>query len=179
MSIPGIPDPGKIFLSVLSSRLEELWPELKPMLTAELGPMDYQSQPFSFEETSYYDQELGTPILRRIVTFEKLTALDRLVNLKLFTNRLEKSFAQGSCRLFNLDPGLLTLERLVLASGKNFTHRIYLGKGIWADLTLIFTRGDWQSLAWTFPDYASEKMKKHLRIIRSRYLHQLRSHTRG
>ncbi|MFW5730882.1 MAG: DUF4416 family protein [Desulfonatronovibrionaceae bacterium] len=179
MSIPKTPDPGKVFLSILCSRFEDIWPELEQLLTAELGSMDYQTQPFSFNETAYYDQELGTPILRRIAAFETLKPLDSLVDLKLFTNRLENSFAAGGCRLFNLDPGLLTLERLVLASGKNFTHRVYMGKGIWADLTLIFTRGDWQDLAWTFPDYASEKMKKHLRAIRSRYLHQLRSQTKG
>ena len=139
----------------------------------QFGKSDYLSDIIPFTETSYYDRELDTPISRRILTFEPLCNLDSLVNIKLATNALENRFKKETKRLFNLDPGLVTLERLVLATGKNFTHRIYLSQGIWADLTLVFTKGDWKDLAWTFPDYSSEKIKKHLRIIRTRYQGQL------
>ena len=70
----------------------------------------------------------------------------------------------------NLDPGLITLERLVLASGKNFTHRVYLGQGIWADLTMIYNKKTgWVVLPWTFPDYATEDMKRRLTELRALY----------
>ncbi len=160
-------------MSILSSKWKLFRPELLVMLERNFGRADYQAGPFPFTETSYYDRELDTPISRRILTFEPLVALDGLVEAKLATNELEERFKDGDSRIFNLDPGIVTMERLVLATGKNFTHRIYLTKGIWADLTLIFTRGDWKDLDWTFPDYSSEKIKKHLRIIRTRYHEQL------
>ncbi|MFO7726760.1 MAG: DUF4416 family protein [Desulfonatronovibrio sp.] len=173
MSSPSIPKPGKLFLSILSSRWELFRPDLLDSLEQKFGRADYLTNMIPFTETSYYNRELGTPVSRRLLTFTPLVELDSLANLKLITNSLEESFRKAGNRIFNLDPGLLTLERLVLATGKNFTHRVYLSRGIWADLTLIFQRGDWQNLDWTFPDYSSEKIKTHLRTIRSRYHKQI------
>lgn len=175
MSVPTDPNPGKLFLSILSSRWESFRPGLLDNLEQDFGRADYLSDLIAFTETSYYDQELDTPISRRILTFKPLVELDALADIKLGTNKLEQRFKIGGKRTFNLDPGIITMERLVLATGKNFTHRIYLSRGIWADLTLIYTKGDWKDLDWTFPDYSSEKIKKHLRIIRSRYHEQLSS----
>ena len=173
MSHPETPGPGKLFLSILSSRWELFEEELLPALSLRFGRVDFESPFIPLTETDYYNQELGTPIFRRIYTFYPLVELNRLPEIKLVTNSLEQDWLRDDKRLFNLDPGLLTLERLVLATGKNFTHRIYLDKGIWADLTLIFTKGDWVDLPWTFPDYASEKIKTHLREIRTSYRKQL------
>ena len=169
MSTPRIPKPGKLILSILSARWEKFWPELLPVLEKKMGKVDYQSELIPFTETRYYDEELGTPIFRRILAFSPLVPLDILPAIKLWTNTIENNYAQHQKRIFNLDPGILTHERLVLATGKNFTHRIYLRDGIWADLTLIYTKGDFQNLPWTFPDYASEKVKVHLRKIRELY----------
>ncbi|MBT8763578.1 DUF4416 family protein [Desulfohalobiaceae bacterium Ax17] len=175
MSTPQIPKPGKLILSILSAKWELFWPGLLSTLEKKMGRVDYQSELIPFTETRYYDEELGTPIFRRILSFSPLVPLDILPEIKLWTNSIENEYAQttnstpGNKRIFNLDPGILTHERLVLATGKNFTHRIYLRDGIWADLTLIFTKGDFQNLPWTFPDYASEKVKIHLRKIREQY----------
>ncbi|WP_291319453.1 DUF4416 family protein [Desulfonatronospira sp.] len=173
MSHPEIPRPGKLFLSILSSRWDFFQEELLCRLSRLFGPVDFKSPFILLTETDYYNRELGTPILRRIYTFHPLVELNRLPEIKLATNKLEEEYLQNTKRLFNLDPGLIPLERLVLATGKNFTHRIYLDQGIWADLTLIFTRGDWVDLPWTFPDYASEKIKTYLRTIRTNYRNQL------
>jgi hypothetical protein len=70
----------------------------------------------------------------------------------------------------NIDPGYLVHERFVLATGKNFTHRIHLAEGIYADLTLIYTKGAFQTLPWTYPDYADEKMLFFLEGVRKKYL---------
>lgn len=173
MSTPKIPEPGKLILSILSSKWSHFWPALQSDLEIEFGPVDYITDIIDFTETRYYDHELGVPIFRRILTFSPLLPLDRLVDTKLFTNTLENKHLSNGKRIFNLDPGLITLERLVLATGKNFTHRIYLSQGIWADLTMIYTKGDWKALDWTFPDYASLRIKHHLRIIRNNYYKQL------
>ncbi len=169
MSIPKLPLPGRIFLSVLSARWDDFWSALRARLEEILGGLDYESVPIPFSLTSYYDQELGTPITRRILSFERPLPLDGLAEVKLATNSLEQEWARDGRRLFNLDPGYLTRERLVLATGKNFTHRVYLSQGIWADLTLIFQRGDWVELPWTFPDYATPEIKTHLTHLREMY----------
>ena len=177
MSTPAIPLPAKPVLSILSARWDRFWPELKQTLEQRLSPMDHVSEKIPFTQTTYYDDELGTPISRRLISFERLIPMDELPELKLWTNTLEKEVADTTGnRLFNLDPGYLNQERLVLATGKNFTHRIYLHSGIWADLTLIFQRGGWVDLPWTFPDYATAEIKDHLTRIRSTYTLQLQAH---
>ncbi len=178
MSKPEIPNPGKLVLSVLSSKWEFFCDRLQNTLAREFGAIDYQSPFIPFTETTYYDRELGKPISRQILAFEPLVEQNGLPEIKLLTNQWEKDYSRDGCRIFNLDPGLLTLERLVLATGKNFSHRVYLGQGIWADLTLIYARGDWMDLPWTFPDYAAEKTKTHLRAIREIYRRQLKNKTR-
>lgn len=173
MSTPRVPAPAKAILSVLSSQWENFWPELLPRLENLLGTVDYQSPLIPFTQTSYYDQELGTPITRRLLSFAQPLEMDQLPGIKLATNELEKQWIDNGSRLFNLDPGYITQERLVLATGKNFSHRIYLNQGIWADLTLIFHKGNWFDLPWTFPDYATLEIKEHLTHIRDMYKNSL------
>jgi hypothetical protein len=159
VSTPREPSPGKLVLSVLAA--EAWWPDgwepLRARLAESFGPVDYESEPLPFDHTGYYEEELGAPLFRRLLGFARLAPLDGLKDVKLATNVLERSLSRpDESRRVNLDPGLLTLERLVLASGKNFTHRVYLGSGIWADLTLIYNkRQGWVDLPWTFPDYAT------------------------
>jgi hypothetical protein len=169
MSAPSLPVPARSFLSVLSARWDAFWPGLKPRLVDIFGDVDYESEPVPFTHTDYYDAELGTPVTRRILSFSRPMPMDSLPGIKQATNALEREWTRAGRRLFNLDPGYVTCERLVLATGKNFTHRVYLDRGIWADLTLIFQGGDWFDLPWTFPDYASPEIKRHLTRIREMY----------
>jgi hypothetical protein len=175
MSTPALPVPARAFLSVLSARWDEFWPGLKPRLVDIFGDVDYESEPLPFTLTEYYDAELGSPIFRRILSFNRPMAMDCLAEAKLATNCLEADWTCDGRRLFNLDPGYITAERLVLATGKNFSHRVYLTRGIWADLTLIYHRGNWFDLPWTFPDYASPEIKGHLTRIREMYKASLRN----
>jgi hypothetical protein len=170
MSTPTIPPPAQVVLAVLSARWERVWPDLCRELEQCLGPVCHDSGLMDFTQTDYYDAELGTPIQRRLLGFERLAPMDSLPELKLWTNELEERHARpDGRRRCNLDPGLLTLERLVLATGKNYTHRIYLGRGIWADLTLIYQFGAWRSFPWTFGDYAGPRLQEHLTRLRERY----------
>ena len=77
-------------------------------------------------------------------------------------------------RTVNIDPGYICLERLVLATGKNYTHRIYLSRGIYADLTLVFHRQSFRTLPWTYPDYADPSAVEVFNALRERYKAQLR-----
>ncbi len=170
MSVPREPDPALLFLSIFAREWDVFWSGLQARLEERFGPLAYCSEPFPFDETHYYATEFGEPLSRRVLGFARYVPQESLPDIKLATNALETDWSdRNGHRLFNLDPGLLTLERLVLATGKNFGHRIYLGRGIWADLTLVFSKGAWQVLPWTFPDYAGSRMQEHLNRLRELY----------
>ena len=96
------------------------------------------------------------------------------MEIKRTTNKIENGYLQDGKRQVNIDPGYISLERLVLATGKNYTHRIYLSKGIFADLTLIFHKGSFSPLQWTYEDYASPEIIAFFNDVRDRYKGQLR-----
>ena len=100
----------------------------------------------NFDYTRYYEDEMGSPLFRRWATFKDLVPQDRLADIKHQALELEERWTVDKKRRLNIDPGLLTAERLVLATGKNYSHRIYLGKGIFGDLTLIFYQGSFSAL---------------------------------
>jgi hypothetical protein len=99
---------------------------------------------------------------------------DALADIKCLTNDLEGEFSKEGKRLVNIDPGYMVPERFVLATGKNYAHRVYLRAGIYADLTLIYRGGHFCPLDWTYPDYAGEAIVGFLQSIRNKYMHQLR-----
>ncbi len=130
---------------------------IAPLITSRLGPIALQSEPAAFDQTNYYAPEMGNGLIRQWWIFEKLAAPDALADLKLWTNKLElEHLTPANGRLVNLDPGILTLNNLVLASTKNYSHRIYLRQGIYAEVTLIYRHGQFQPLAWTYPDYKTD-----------------------
>ncbi len=174
MSEPKQPLPAKLFCGMLMGD-EALFDEILNELITKFGTPDLISPWMPFDYTSYYEKEMGESLKRRVFTFEKLVDQEELPDIKLFTNTFEQKYSDQGKRCVNIDPGLLVPERLVLATGKNFTHRIYLGKKIYADLTLIYKKGDFQALPWTFPDYADEPMLSFLRKARSKYMFEIAS----
>jgi hypothetical protein len=117
---------------------------------------------------------MGWPLFRRFVAFRDLIRPESIVEVKLRTNELENAFVRDGKRSVNIDPGYICLERLVLVTGKNYTHRIYLSKGIYADLTLLFQRGCFRPLPWTYQDYGDEGLISQFNEIRANYKAQLR-----
>ncbi len=138
------------------------------------GPTDWISPAFFFDRTKYYEKEMGWPLHRRFISFKNLVRPQDIVEIKWKTNALEKKESQRGKRKINIDPGYVALERLVLATGKNYTHRIYLSKGIFADLTLIFQRGTFRPLRWTFKDYGDPQIIGYFNEVRERYKGQIR-----
>ncbi len=138
------------------------------------GPVDWVSEVLPFDRTRYYEKEMGWPLYRRFISFMRLIMPESIADIKLIANELEKAHLDKENRTINIDPGYITLERLVLATGKNYSHRIYLRKGIYADLTLIFHDGTFKPLSWTYPDYAEEKAIGLFNRLRSEYLQHLR-----
>lgn len=173
MSTPKDPDAVKLVASLFSPE-ERILEEVILALQAAHGPTDWVSPPLYFDRTRYYEKEMGWPLHRRFASFKRLIRPEAIVEVKLQTNELEKRYLQEGRRKVNIDPGYVALERLVLATGKNYTHRMYLSKGIYADLTLVFHQGSFQTLAWTYRDYADSVVIGYFNDLRERYKNQLR-----
>jgi hypothetical protein len=173
MSKPRPPKPAKLIISCFT-REKQVLNVVAPRLGESFGPTDVISPWLTFEHTDYYRQEMGAPLFRRMMAYSELIEQEALADVKLFTNALEDRFATEDKRLVNIDPGCLLAERFVLATGKNYTHRIYLRAGIYADLTLIYHGGGFRALDWTYPDYAGEGIIRFLQCVRDRYMYQLR-----
>ncbi|MBN2432707.1 MAG: DUF4416 family protein [Acidobacteria bacterium] len=144
-----------------------------------LGPIDDEFGPLEFDYTCYYQPAMGAHLVRRIYSFVGLQSPAELARIKCATNALERDLAsttgRGVSRPVNLDPGYMELAKLILASTKNFYHRIYLGQGIYAELTLIYQRRHWKTLPWTFPDYAGGAYWPFFTRVRRTFQRQLQS----
>ena len=161
-------------ITSLFSREEELIENVIKQMETYFGPTDWISKIFAFNRTQYYAKEMGWPLYRRFISFSNLISPDSIVEIKLTTNKIENQHLFDRKRRINIDPGYISLERLVLATGKNYTHRVYLTKGIYADLTLVFHAGTFNPLVWTYPDYADEEVIGWFNVIRDSYLKHLR-----
>jgi len=169
MSIPKKPLQAKLIVGVFMQD-KRLFHGILPMLKTEFGVIDIISSWFDFDYTDYYEEEMGRSLFRRVVVFKDLIDIENLAHIKLSTNAIEKQYEEDGCRKINIDPGYMLPSRFILATGKDYSHRIYIGENIWADLTLIYKDRDFCTLDWTYPDYAAEDMRAFLLKVRSKYL---------
>jgi hypothetical protein len=121
------------------------------------GPVALASRPYDFHQTRYYEPTMGPGLRKQFFVFQNLVRPDRLAGIKLATIELEKELAgtgrYSEQRPVNLDPGLLTLGKFMLATTKDQSHRIYLRDGIFAEVTLRFQAGAFEPWPWTYADY--------------------------
>lgn len=157
---------GAIFAS------EGILIEAKVRLEKKFGPVDFQSSLMPFNYTKYYEKAMGPNLKRQFLSFQRLVNPQRLTAIKLYTNRLEKRFSQAGKRRINLDPGYLDAAKLVLASCKDYSHRVYLDQGVYAEVTLHFQDGNFRFWPWTYPDYKSKDYIQGFNTIREIYLKQ-------
>jgi hypothetical protein len=167
------PEPVKLIVSLLTADLP-LIAEAKSTLSHPFGPIDFESDLLPFDHTEYYTGEFGPGLQRQIVTFERLIDPGELPGIKRQTNDLEWSFAVGDRRSVNIDPGYVSLGKMVLASTKDHAHRLYLGQGVYGEGTLVYQRGRFRPWPWTYPDYGSDRYCAMFDEIRRRYKVQLR-----
>jgi hypothetical protein len=149
-------------------------------LERTFGRIEHVSDTWPFWATHFYDDELGPSVVRRFVSFGTPFEMDCLAEVKLATNELELELTRrlsrpAGDRPVNIDPGYVTLASLVLATTKNRAHRIYLGRGIFAEVTLLYERGGWRALPWTYPDYAASTYHPFLSRVRQGLKAQRRS----
>jgi hypothetical protein len=169
-----MPKPVKLVASLLGGdpvRIEDA----RVRLETRYGPVDFASGALPFDQTDYYAEEFGVGLVRRIVAFGRLIAPDELPGIKIATNDLEAELAVGARRTVNIDPGYVTEAKLVLATTKDHPHRLYLGRGIYGEVTLQYVGGGFRSWPWTYPDYASPGYREVFEAIRARFRAQLRA----
>jgi len=153
-----IKDPGKALalIGLIYNRDFDL--ELvMPDIIDRLGKIALRSSTAAFDQTDYYTSEMGADLVRQWLVFGQTIAPEDLAGLKTWSNGIEERHrSEAGGRMVNIDPGIITLNNLILASTKNYSHRIYLGQGIFAEVTLIYRHGRFQILEWTYPDYRTE-----------------------
>jgi hypothetical protein len=175
VSLPRQPKAVKLVMSFLFKEEKDFAQALSET-DSRYGPVDFLSESLPFDFTPYYELEMGEGLGRRIASFEPLISPGQLSGVKLWTNALEgRSPNERGGRKVNIDPGYLAASKFILATGKDYSHRIYLGEGIYGDLTLIFQKGAFTPLPWTYPDYASQPLIGLLNLLRKRYLWQLKN----
>lgn len=149
----------------------------KIQLIEQYGPIDLESLSFIFDQSPYYADQFENSVERKMVSFEHLVDPASLSGIKLETNRWEKRMkeeAGGGIRVINLDPGILSASSLIMATAKDFAHRVPLQNGIYAHLELMFGKNDVRTLPWTYPDFKDTRYHSFLLEVRSIYLAQLR-----
>ena len=172
-----VPKPVKLIIGILAANNKCLNAAVD-VLIDNFGRTDFISDIWPFDKTDYYNKQTGTRILRQFISMERLIDPGKLTKIKLKTNKLEqklvKMLALPLPRPVNLDPGIIEPSKLVLATTKNYSHRIYIGRNIYAEVTLIFDKGRWRPMEHTYPDYRQQCYFDFFEKVRTRLLQQLK-----
>lgn len=152
---------------------EKIYEKTKKSLIKKWGKIDLESNPIEFKYTEYYNDEMGSNLTRRFLSFKNLISPDKIVDIKRNSIEIERRFAIVKKRRINIDPGYLNEAKLILATTKDFSHRIYLKNKIFAEVTLLYKARKFRSLPWTFPDYKTKKYKDIFSEIRNIYKNQI------
>ncbi|MEK6737622.1 MAG: DUF4416 family protein [Planctomycetota bacterium] len=171
------PKPVNLIIGALTS-VPELLQRIEEEVEGRFGRIDLKSAVLPFTFTDYYNEEMGNGIQRRFYSLEKLIMPDEIAGIKAQANALEESFAASRQypvkRPVNIDPGYINESRLILASTKDFSHRIYLRDGIYAEVTLNYRKGRYETFPWTFPDYKTAGYHDFFLKVRGLYVDKLK-----
>jgi hypothetical protein len=166
------PAPVKLIIGLIFKD-EEFLKRTKGILRRHFGATDYESPVIPFNYTDYYQKEFGTGLKKKFLSFTRLIPSQRLAAIKVLTNKIETRLSRKNYRKINIDPGYLTMAKLVLASTKDYSHRIYLDKGIFAEVTLVYQKKFFQPQEWTYPDYRTEEYARIFLEVRKLYSQQI------
>jgi hypothetical protein len=167
------PLPVKYFVAVLFHNADAL-SRVRPQLVQRWGTVDFEGCDHHFDVSDYYAPEIGYPLQRRMLSFEKPADPTMLVEMKLACNDIENALAENGKRIVNCDAGYLDHNKVVLASAKEAGQKIYLDKGIYADLAGRYKAGKYQPFEWSFPDFKDGRYDSELLAIRALYMAQLK-----
>jgi hypothetical protein len=175
-------DPAALLLLAAFSRYEQALRWARDRAVEAWGPMALESPAFEFSETDYYQPTMGPGLRKTFFAFAQPFDPAELPDRKLQTNQWEAQYAgrgeHPEPRPLNLDPGYVTLGKLVLASTKDHSHRVYLSRGIYAEVTLYYKHERWQPREWTYADYRREDYQQFFSQCRQ-FLHRWLTTKRG
>jgi phosphoribosylformylglycinamidine cyclo-ligase len=178
MGSPEIPVDVKLIAAVTVQHSGQI-DDIENFLKAQFGEIDARSEIFPFSYTNYYEEEMGPDLSKMFYSFKKLIKRNKLPSIKLLTNQYEQSRAENGRRIVNVDPGYICEANLILATTKNFSHRIYLEDGIFGDCHLIYEDDEFKPLAWTYADYKTPETLAFLKLARKSYYGQLQDQKSG
>ncbi|MDP2920870.1 MAG: DUF4416 family protein [Candidatus Omnitrophota bacterium] len=182
--------PGKVKLIIgMLAKDKKLFKDAERFFIRDFGPIDYKSPALNFNYTDYYKEEMSSPLKRVFISFKKPIPPEKIADIKLLTNSIEQKFAirTNSSRLrsknivrasgasrelkrrINIDPGYISDSKLILATTKDYFHRIYLRNGIYGEVTLRWRKGGFEPFEWTYPDYKSTEYITILNTIRNNF----------
>jgi hypothetical protein len=172
MAEPRTPAPALLVVAAFS-RHEQALEWARSRLEGLFGPVALAGEPYAFCQTTYYEPTMGPGLRKQLLAFERPVSPDCLPEVKLRTNALEAELAAAGTfpepRPLNLDPGLLTLGKFLLATTKDQSHRVYLGRGIFAEVTLRYRDGAFEPWPWTYADYREPHVLAFLAQARELY----------
>ena len=160
--------PTPFFVGIIISDMS-IWKSVKDLIL-KWGDFVLSSEEIDFDSfTQYYEPEMSCRLTRFWAAFDRLRTPDELIDIKLSVTEIENSYAIDGKRRVNIDPGYLTEAKIVLASFKDFSHRLYLGNGVYADIQLMYRNGKYEPMPWTFPDYKCETAQSFFLDLRRYY----------
>ncbi len=164
--------PVKLFCGFIYKE-ENQFNEAKNILTERFSDIDIETDAIPFDNTSYYDSEMGTPLFRKFTGFSRLIPPSDLPDIKIFTNSMEREFSNGGARLINLDPGYLSDANIIIGTAKNHYHRVPLNKGIYAHIEYMLRKDEFVTMAWTYPDFKKPEYMAFFKQLKDLYKKQV------
>ena len=159
----------KLIVGMISSD-SALFDKVKIILEKKLrNQVDLESHVLNFTHTDYYYKEMGLELKRKFLSFKRVVSLNKIERIKILTNLVEGKFSRKGNRAINIDPGYIDLSKLVLLSTKDYTHRIHIGSGIFAEITLYYKDKKFNPWPWTYPDYKTDEYLSLFNSIREIY----------
>jgi hypothetical protein len=168
--------PAKLIFGLIASQ-DLIFQRTQELLIQLYGPLDTESRFFSFDYTDYYKKQMIGTLKRKFISCSNLYPPDKLSEIKLRTNTLEEEIAReikSKKRVVNIDPGILSASALIMATVKDFSHRIPMQKGIYGHLEFLFGKNAVKILPWTYPDYRSPEYHDYFLNVRELYLQQVK-----
>lgn len=172
MGKPKKPEKKKLITGIIYKDAEIL-KKAEAQLVRRFGSIDCKSSELPFVYTSYYAKEMGSNLKRKFIAFKQLIEIEKVYKVKLITNKLEHRLSLNKSRAINIDPGYISLSKLVLLTTKDYAHRVYLGEGIFGDLTMSFKEHSFHPGQYTYPDYRAKQYISFFNSIRVIYKTQL------
>jgi hypothetical protein len=173
MGVPSLPLPVKLIVAITYESSVSL-DTISAALDSRFGEREYSYGPIPFLWTNYYAHEMGDNLLKVYFNYKTLIDRQEIIDIKLFTNKLELTVAVNGNRSINIDPGYLARDKFVLATTKDFYHRLYLGKGIYGEETLHYRKGNYRFFSWTYQDYRQNLLYEFLEKARAKLVKELR-----